>query len=448
MFKKLISILPIKLQRFIQKFLDTSSNKKIVTHAFWSLLGAVFSKILVLLSTMVVARTLGKEEYGQLGIINSTILMFVAFAGFGIGSTASKFIAENRDNNPERAIDIYLISNGFSGILGIILSTLILFFAPSIAQDSLNAPELVNEIRLGSVIFLFSILNGAQIGTLAGFEDFKAIAVSNVLKALTQVVFIIFGAKYFGLMGAVLGFGISFVVAWIVNFIYVKKHINKINISLISRIEKLTLDKFDVLWQFSLPAAVSSLIMPPAIWWAKTLLVRENGFEAMATFDVAEQWRAQILFIPGVLATIILPVLASNKATDSKKDFLNTIKTNLILNVSIATLLSIVIFFTGDIILAGYGNEFTNAFPLYILALSAILISVSNVVFPILMTYNKIWFGVLINMIWAICLILIAKIFIKIGYAEDGLALAIFISYFVSLFLQVFYVRYLIKIKS
>lgn len=442
---KLIDILPSKLQGFIQKFLDTSSNKKIVSYTLLTLLGSITSKILVLLSTMLVARILGKEAYGQLGIINSTILMFVAFAGFGMGATASKFIAENRDKNPEKAIDIYLISNGFTGVLGIILTTFLLFFAPTIAQNSLNAPELVNEIRVGSVIFLFSILNGAQLGSLAGFEDFKAIAISNVLKAFTQALFTVCGAKYFGLIGAVLGFGVSFLVAWIVNFIYVNRHLNKISISVTSRIEKLTLDKFSVLWKFSLPAAISSMIIPPAIWWAKTLLVRDNGFEAMANFEVAEQWRAQILFIPGVLATIILPVLANNKATDSKKDFINTIKTNLILNVVIATLLTILIFFTGNIILSGYGNEFTNTFPLYILALSAILISVSNIVNPIIMTYDKMWVGVLINLIWVFVFIIMAYFLIKYGYSENGLAIAILLSYCISLILYFLYIRYLLN---
>ena len=232
-----------------------------------------------------------------------------------------------------------------------------------------------------------------------------------------------------------------------VNFIYVKKHLHKLEISLISRIKKLTIYKFSVLWKFSLPAAVSSMIMPPVIWWAKTLLVRESGFGAMATFDVAEQWRSQILFVPGVLATIILPVLAKNKATDSKSDFLNTLKINLILNVAIVSILSILVLFAGDFILSGYGDEFNNAIPLYILAFSAILISFSNIVFPILMTYNKIWIGVIINIIWAFFLVITTKLFLGMGYAENGLAAAIFFSYCISLTMQVFYVRYLLKYK-
>ena len=53
--------------------------------AAWSIVGSVTSNIINLATLMVVARLLGKENYGQFIIVQSTIAMVGVFAGFGIG---------------------------------------------------------------------------------------------------------------------------------------------------------------------------------------------------------------------------------------------------------------------------------------------------------------------------------------------------------------------------
>ena len=65
----------------INSILSSDLNKKIINHSFWILLGNVISKFILLIATILMARYLGKEEYGQFGIIKSTILMFAMFAG-------------------------------------------------------------------------------------------------------------------------------------------------------------------------------------------------------------------------------------------------------------------------------------------------------------------------------------------------------------------------------
>jgi len=440
--------IPIKIKEKTEILLTSEISRKMASHAVWSLLGSVFSKILILVGAMAISRLLGKEQYGSLGIIRSTIQMFIAFAGFGIGATASKFIAENRDTNSEKTIDIYLISNGFSLAIGLVASILIFIFAPYIAIQSLHAPHLVTEIRIGGVIFLFSVLDGAQNGVLSGFEDFKSLAKTNILKGFTQVIFSILLTYYFGLKGAIIGFGLSFGVAWLSNFIVIRRHIKSLEVGLISRLKLITFKKLSVLWQFSLPAAISSMIMPFAIWWIKTLLVKKDGFEAMATYDVAEQWRTQILFIPAILSQIVLPMIANINTNGSSQEFKDTIKWNLILNVSTTTVLTIIIFFSGNYIMEAYGEGYLNTAPLYILAGSTILVSASNILFPLLMVYNKLWYGLYINIFWCICCIILAKIFLNYGLAETGLALSILFSYCISISIQGIYVWHLIKSKK
>ncbi|NOZ40854.1 MAG: oligosaccharide flippase family protein [Planctomycetes bacterium] len=65
--------------------------------------GAVISRGLMLVASILVARMLGKTVYGELGMIRSTVGMFGVFAGFGLGLTATKHVAEFRESDPERA---------------------------------------------------------------------------------------------------------------------------------------------------------------------------------------------------------------------------------------------------------------------------------------------------------------------------------------------------------
>ena len=69
--------------------------------SFWALFGNFIGKGLSLIAGIAVARFLGSEVYGEYGIIKSTLIMIAIFSSFGLGITATKFIAETKDKNPE-----------------------------------------------------------------------------------------------------------------------------------------------------------------------------------------------------------------------------------------------------------------------------------------------------------------------------------------------------------
>ena len=71
---------------------NSNITRRIVSGSFWVLVGTIVSKIMVFVATIIVARILSKEVYGQLGIIRSTIQLFVGLTAFGIGATATKHI--------------------------------------------------------------------------------------------------------------------------------------------------------------------------------------------------------------------------------------------------------------------------------------------------------------------------------------------------------------------
>src|SRR5436853_6781993 len=76
----------------------------------WSVFAAAGSRAIALGCSIGLARILGREHYGELGVIQTTITTFQVFAAFGLGLTASKFMAELRHTDPSRAGRIAALS--------------------------------------------------------------------------------------------------------------------------------------------------------------------------------------------------------------------------------------------------------------------------------------------------------------------------------------------------
>jgi O-antigen/teichoic acid export membrane protein len=77
---------------------------------FWSIAGAGVAQGLALGVSMIGARVLGREGFGELGIVTSTVGMFGVFAGLRLGTTATKYVAELRVTDPGRASKILSLS--------------------------------------------------------------------------------------------------------------------------------------------------------------------------------------------------------------------------------------------------------------------------------------------------------------------------------------------------
>ena len=88
--------------------------KRMANGAFWSFTGTALGKFLVLLSGIFCARILGQEVFGELGMVRSTIGMFIVLGTSGIGVTATRYISYYRQKDKQHAASIYLLSNKFA----------------------------------------------------------------------------------------------------------------------------------------------------------------------------------------------------------------------------------------------------------------------------------------------------------------------------------------------
>lgn len=401
-------------------------GSRFASGAFWSVIAAVIPRGIMLVATMVVARLLGKTVYGELGMIQSTVNMLGAFAGFGLGLTATKHVAEFRKTDPTRAGRILGLSGWIAVFSGGLMAGSLLAFAPWLADHAINAPHLGRPLRIGAIILFISALNGAQVGALSGFEAFKKIAFVNTFVGLLSFPMLIAGAYWAGLEGALWALAFNFGVTWVCNHVALRREAARYNVPLLFTDCR---QEWPVLWRFSLPAVLGGALPGLAYWGCGALLVNQpGGYGEMGIFSAVNHWFVLLIFIPGVLGAVILPILSDQlgqgEVTQSKKTLIFAIKANLLAVAPVAILGAV----ASPYIMGLYGSTFRGGWPtLAIMSLTAILFAAVSAVGQIIAASGRMWVGFTMNIGWT--LVLLSGAVLLVEYGAAGLAGAIAIAY-------------------
>ncbi len=365
----LLSATPRFLKPWWDRLEKSPIGYRLVKGAFWSLMGTIVSRGLGLVASILVARMLGKEAFGELGVIQSTVGMFGAFAGLGLGLTATKYVAECRLKDPEKAGRTIHMSGRFAWVSGTLVCATMFFMAAWLARKPLAAPHLTSLLRIGSLLLVLGAVNGAQTGALAGFEAFRRVAAVNFCVGLANLPFVVGGALWCGLEGAVWGLVAALVLNTILNSLALRAEARGAGVPLSGPVTK---DDWTVLWKFSLPATLSNLILGPVNWGCVALLVnRAGGYSEMGVYNVAFSWFNMVLFLPGVLAQVVLPVLSSEMVASeqgpSQKLVSLAVKANLIVVMPAVTAVALL----SPLIMDLYGPGFRQGWPTMVVMLVA-----------------------------------------------------------------------------
>ncbi|SDL71336.1 oligosaccharide flippase family protein [Chryseobacterium taihuense] len=432
------------LVHIFNKLIQNDINRRIFNHSVWILLGNIISKTTLLLSTILLSNILLKEEYGQFGILKSTIIMFSAFAGLELGLTATKYISQYKYSNKKKVENIIGLSNLFSITISFIIACLIFIFSDEIAE-MIKAPKLSSGLKITSGIVFFSSLNGIQNGIFAGLEKFKELSINTSIAGVISSVGMIFGAKYFGLLGVIIFFGSNYLILYILNYFLLRKFFYKFyKIKLFNREN---FNELKIIWKFSLPAILAALMVAPVTWICNYILVQPaSGYIEMAYFDIANQWRNAVLFIPTALSQIALPMLSA--AVEDSKLYKTTYIKNIKLNFCIALILVIVLVVGSPIIISAYDKDYHEAlYPLIIMFVTTGLIAINNVIGQVIASKNKMWLGFMVNFIWGISLIILSYIFVTLfRWGAVGISLAYLLSYTIHTVIQFLLIKNILKI--
>jgi O-antigen/teichoic acid export membrane protein len=273
-------------------------------------------------------------------------------------------------------------------------------------------------------------LNGVQTSILSGFEAFGAIARVSLWAGLCSLPIIITTTWLWGLKGAVSGLVLSGAVNCILSNTALRHEADKagIPISFSGSWEERA-----VLWKFSAPAFLASVVVTPTAWLCNAMLVNQpRGYAEMGLFSAANQCRTIILFLPGIVSRVLFPILSSHSresASESSR-FSNTLAAGFSAGVAVAFPLVTLLNFASALIVGAYGKDFAPMiWPLAGLSYTGGVLAIGTPVGLAVQAKGAMWLGFASNLFWGVLLLGFFHFFYLHG--AWGLANAWASSYFV-----------------
>ena len=409
---------------FAKPWIDTVSasplGRRVAQGIFWSLAGAAIARILSMLASIVLARLLKDENFGAFGVIQSTAGMFGVFGGLGIGLAATKYVAEFRVSNPDKAGRSIAFAYITSAMAGIFASGSLFLFAGVIARDVLAAPDLAPQLRVSSLLVFLGALNGVNIGALTGLESFRTIAVTNLLSGLISGPLLVLGAWLNGLPGAVWALSITAGITFLFNYLYLRADMNRNGI-------EVPLGNWSREWRnmigFSMPILLSSFLSAITGWAGNAMLVNQKtGYHQMALVNAANTWHGIVVFIAANSAQAMFPAFAEKFGLQDNKSVFKILKTSLLASLLIATPLTLTGIFGSRLIMGLYGEQFeTGGLILSVILTTAWLYTIHVVLNQVLLASGKTWLWLWLHVVWAGVFLAVNSQLVHLG----GIGLAI-----------------------
>ena len=347
----------------------------------WTLGGTVVWRLFSAISTIIVARILGPSDFGALGIIRNTVQLFAVYAGFRLGTTATRYVARYRREDPNKAARVLALSLRVSLMLCVLASAVLFLVAPGLAAKGLQRADLGGPLAAGALLLLVMLYANVVQNALAGFESFRRIAWIDAVKGVVTPVLCIPLAYFYGLQGVIWALIAVFTIAMVHSLVFMRAEQRAAHFP--SRISFSELkSESPVLWQFALPGLLVGLTYTGVLWLGRLLLVREpSGYVEAGIFEAANQWRVMIVFLPAALARVALPILSESHGSQSTGAFRDAVSLNIRVVGMIALPLTIAVMGLAGPLSALFGKGFEGAkavipalmFAVYLHALSQAL---------------------------------------------------------------------------
>lgn len=317
--------------------------------SFWALFGNVINKGFSLISAIVIARWLGADIYGEYGTIKNTLVYVAVFSTFGLGLTATRFVAKNKDASKEKIKAIVNASTLITLCFSTFMAACFFMFADSITSF-LEFPEVENIVRITAVTIVFNAVLTNQIGVLSGFGLFKEIAKINVLVGVANFFLSIVLTYFYGLSGAVVALMLSNILNCLLNVFVVRSNLRvypKSNIPLSAVVKEMVC--------FSFPVALQESLCSVAYWAGTIVLVKMAGYYQVGLYSAASQWVAVVLFIPSFLQNVMLSYLSTETNEESHNSML---KKMVMINLTATSIPFFVILIFSNYIASFYGDNY------------------------------------------------------------------------------------------
>jgi len=408
-------------------------RNRLIKGTVLNLVAVSFNQGSSLITNIIVARILKKQIFGEYAMVYSTLLTVANLSQLATGYTASKYIAEYRTSNPQRAGRIMGVCTFLSALMAGVGAFLIITIAPWLAKDMLKAAHLAFALMIGSVFVFFFTINRYQIGALSGLEAYGSLAKAGVVSGIVSVIIISIGAWLEGLNGTFIGLSISSFVRYVIHYRLLQLESRMQGIKIQCR-GSLRQEK-ELILKFAIPVALTGLSNMPTLWLGNCLLVRlDQGFEEMGVFSAANRLRMIALLLPNIINQVNLSLMNNLKGLRQMRSYRKLAFISTISMGGGTAIFGAMIIIFGRLLLSLFGKEFlTGNTILIVLVIAAVVESFAMAAYQIIQSHEKVWHGFLLNAIPR-DLLFVALAYTLVPHWEGfGLALSFMLSRFISL---------------
>lgn len=389
----------------------------------WNLLATVFTQGATFAVNVALANILGRRIFGEYAMVQNTVLTCAAVAQMAIGYTATKYVAELRSSEPDKAGRILGLCSIVTTVSAALAAAALLTGASLLASSVLRAPHLATTLRIGTFVVFFMVMNGYQIGALTGLESYRALARTGALSGVVSVASCTLAARFAGLNGGLAALGLSALCQWLLlrRSLAAEAASQGIPIRYSARWSDMA-----IFWTFALPATLSGFVSLPALWLANALLVRQpGGFEQMGLYVAAANFRVMVLVLPNVINRVGLSVLNYERRGPDPRGYRTAFWLNGALTTAAVVAGALAIVLLGPWVLPLFGRSFAPAYPvLMVLMLSTIPEALSVAAYQDLQSRARMWLSLFSVSIPRDCLIVIAAYALTPVHGAVGLAWA------------------------
>lgn len=302
----------------VRRVSSSELGRQLVASTGWSIVGDGVSRALMLLSLVILARMLGADGYGEFGFVRSTSALLATLGGLGLGLAANRFLAEFRSSDKLFSGEIVGSSYALAMTAGFIFGLGLFLFSPWIADSLLQQPSLRMGLRLASVLLAVNALNGAQIGILQGFSEFRSIAICNGVQGIVGALSIVVGGMAFGVNGAYGGLLLHGIAGIGVCHLAIARSMRAQSLEMSFAVSA---RMGSIIRDFSLPLVLMFVAVAPFRWYSETELVRVSGIGELGLFHAAMIVSNAIVVIASTLNAPLISAFASQgRASQSKRD--------------------------------------------------------------------------------------------------------------------------------
>jgi O-antigen/teichoic acid export membrane protein len=371
--------------KYIADLIKKLKQSALFKDSLWALIGGVLSNALSLIAGIAVARFLGKNVFGEYGMIKTTLIEIAILSTFGFGYTTTKYIAQYKKEQPNKILQLVHYSTNITLVISCIIAFLVLIFANQLAIF-LKVEHISTMLRLSAIAIIFNAINTTYTGILSGFTAFKTIAVNKFISGIVIFVLSVTLTYFYGLEGAIVALTISLLFNTIINYFSVQKIL-----TYYPKGQQKDKQLNKEMIKFSLPIALRESSFTIVYWLTAFFIVRLSNYGELGIYNAAIQWMGIVSFLPSVLNNVMLSYF-SESANDTDRH--RKIVKSMLITAGLSTFIPfLLILIFVDFISSLYGSTFIGMSSVLVIAMfTGVITAITGVYNQEFIALGKNWF--------------------------------------------------------